>query len=217
MFDCFTLRSLARYMDHVDLSRVCCEAGQVAGCPFCTAMLAEPLRAGDEIFVLSGILEGVRAKVVEGSSLHRPGEVWLDVGEGPDMLYTFNQYRELAQRLPGLDRPKWFPPFSLPDASKLHDAILRFSASHGWRHRDDGLVWRHFYALITSVWYARLPLQADELGALLSRHGVPETFMPRLVDVYRHGRELLVCACGRRPIKKKRADYKRERRRSAPR
>jgi hypothetical protein len=164
--------------------------------------------------VLSGVLTGLRAMVVpvqEGwSNSLRPGEIYLKPRDGATGFYAFNQRRDIAQRLPGLCRPDWFPPFSLRDAADLHDEILRFCLRHSW---DCSLTvaWPFFYGLVAHTWRRRLPIEGEELATLLVHHGLPESCRPEIVSVFTHCRDALVLIVGRRSIKKRRADYVRRR------
>jgi hypothetical protein len=122
-----------QYMDR--LARLCGFAVP-SQCPFCAAIASPPFGGGEEIIVLSGVLTGLRAKV-----LSPPYPDWLEPGEilirpmgGEAGNCRFNQRSEIAQRLPGLDRPEWFPPISLRDAADLHEAVLKFCLRHDWDH-----------------------------------------------------------------------------------
>jgi len=178
-------------------------SGAAGRCPFCIGLLSVPFKIGDKIHTLSDILAGAYATVVQSSSanLLRPGEVTVQL-ENQTTL-RFCPGREIAQRLPAADRPEWFPPFLLTDAAKLHEAILRFCGSIDWSSSAT-LDWPSFYAVIGSIWRHRLPVDPLELGTLLTQHGAPEASAARLIEIYSHGRELLIVNCGRRPVMKKR-------------
>jgi hypothetical protein len=189
------------------LAQVCAFAVP-ARCPFCTAIASPPLIGGEEVFVLSGVFVGLRARIVPPPypKWLNPGEVLLEPLEGDGSHFTFNQRGEIAQRLPGLDRPDWYPPISLVDAAELHDAILRFCLRHNW-DEIESVDWRQFYVLVEHVWRRRLPLEPDEMGVLLQRHGLPKPCLTEVVNLFRHCRDVLVTAVGRKPVKKKRADH----------
>lgn len=181
-------------------------------CPFCVAIASPPLNSGEEIMILSGVFTGLRARVLPPPypDWLPPGEILLEPLGSDRTQYRFNQRAEIAQRLPGLDRPHWFPPISLKDAADLHDAILRFCLRQDFDHatRVDPI---QLYIFVERVWRARLPLEPEEVGTLLERHGLPEQLRAEGVDLFRHCRDVLVMAVGRRPIKNKRTDYVRRR------
>ncbi|MBI4219916.1 MAG: hypothetical protein HY682_07235 [Chloroflexi bacterium] len=130
----------------------------------------------------------------------------LEPLDGDGGTYRFNQRSEIAQRLPGLDRPEWFPPIGLKDLAELHDNILRFCLHHDW----DGTAsvdTLELYVLVERTWRHRLPLEPDEVGVLLRRHGLPDAALTEVVYLFRHCRQILISAIGRKPIKKKRGDY----------
>ncbi len=178
-----------------------------ARCPFCTAMMGPKLTSGEEILVLSGIFTGVRCKVARPPYPERlkPGEILLEPLQGDRDRFRFDQKTEIAQRLPGLDRPDWFPPVSLVDAAELHDTILRFCLRHDW-DSSERVDWIQFYVLVAYVWQKRLPLEATEVGILLQKHGLPNSCLPEIVNLFEHCRAVLVVAAGRKPIKKRRAN-----------
>lgn len=189
------------------LARVCAFAVP-ARCPFCTAITSPPLTGEEEVMVLSGVLTGLRGKVVPPPYPEwlEPGEILLEPLKGDGGHFRFNQRAEIAQRLPGLDRPDWFPPISLGDAAELHDTILRFCLRHNW-DSTESVDWVQFYVLVEHVWRRRLPLEPGEVGVLLQRHGLPDSCLLEVVDLFRHCRDVLVIAVGRKSIKKKRTDY----------
>jgi len=198
------------------LARICSFAVP-ACCPFCVAIASPPLTHGEEVMVISGVQVGLRAKVVPPLSPEslQPGEILLEqlLESGEGRQFVFNQRAEIAQRLPGLDRPDWFPPISLADAAELHEGILRFCLRHDWDEAKT-VDWLQFYGLVDSVWRRRLPLEPDEIGILLQRHGLPASCLAEVVNVFRHCRDAVVVAVGRKPIKKKRADYAPRRRKT---
>jgi hypothetical protein len=176
-------------------------------CPFCTAMVSPKLTGGEDILVLSGIFTGVHCKVVQPPYPEwlRPGEILLEPLKGDRGHFRFDQKAELAQRIPGLDRPDWFPPVSLIDAADLHETILRFCLRHNW-DSSKRVDWVQFYVLVEHVWRRRLPLEGAEVGILLQKHGLPNSRLSKIVDLFEHCRAVLVVAAGRKPIKKKRTN-----------
>lgn len=164
--------------------------------------------------VLSGLFAGERARIVPPPYPEdvRAGDILIELEEGErGRQFLFNPRAEIAQRLPGPGRPKWFPPISIRDGADLHEAILGFSLQHDWGQTEE-VDWRKLYQLVSRVWRARLPLEAEEIGVLLEHHGVPVEYQQEVVNVFRHCRDVLVFAVGRKPIKKKRTDYLRRRR-----
>jgi hypothetical protein len=171
------------------------------------------LAGGEEVMVLSGMFTGMRAKVVPP-----PYPGWLPKGEillepldaADETQYRFRPGADIAQRLPGLDRPDWFPPVSLKDAAELHDAILRFCLRHDW-DRGANVDPVQLYIFVDRVWRARLPLEPREVATLFERHGLPESLRLEIVNLFQYCRDVLVTVVGRKPIKKKRGDYIRRR------
>jgi hypothetical protein len=66
--------------------------------------------------------------------------------------------------------------------------------------------WDSLNEVIRKIWLSRLPLEPNELWLILKAHGAPERSEAKIVEFYERGRNLLVYAIGRKPIKKKRVE-----------
>ncbi len=128
---------------------------------------------------------------------------------------SLHQGRYLAIRLPVPERPPWFPPFELRAAADLHSEILRFCAAQRDVEPQVEPQWENFNWLVTTIWRSRLPLEEVELAAILRAHGAADEITAQLAWFFSRGRELLVVASGRRPVKNKRADYVRRTKKGA--
>lgn len=105
--------------------------------------------------------------------------------------------------MPPPPTPNWAPPLCLEDAAELDSVVVYFcekSVRNGKRHLD----WSAFFEIIRRIWTRRLPIESHELWTVLHAHGVPQRWEKRLTDFFTKGRDLLVYAVGKKPIKKKR-------------
>lgn len=181
-------------------------AGKKSGCRFCLANDYGPPKIGERIRVLSDYMAGKTGTVVPSPpelSL-KPEIIIVQMDDEPPEIQTMvNREHYLTELLPGAPVPEWEPPIPMRDLAELDKIVVRFCEESIWGRRKEP-DWLLFYNLIGYVWYKRLPLEPDEIGAILYAHGVPENWRKRLISLFRHGRELLVSVVGRKPIKKKR-------------
>lgn len=181
-------------------------AGRKSGCPFCLARNGDLPKVGEKIRLLSDYRAGRTMKVVEAPSELplRPGEILVEVDDDePGFQQVVHTEWELIETLPGPPTPAWAPSISLREAEELDRIVLKCcDQSTGDSRQTSNL--QPFYDLIRHVWQRRLPIEPKEIWAVLEAHGVPSNLRNRLIKLYKEGRELLVYAAGRKPIKKKR-------------
>jgi hypothetical protein len=186
-----------------------CAAGADSRCPFCLAILAPSLDEGDRLLALSDFMAGGTGRVVPTPEnlrgVLKPWTVFVKFKGTPrGQLTMLDQGRYLAVRLPAPRRPQWFPPLPLRLAGDCHAELLRFCSAQSVSEP----CWDDFSWLIASIWRARLPLEGDEMVEMLRAHGIPHEVSAELGRFFGHGRNLLVVAAGRRPVKKFRTDYR---------
>jgi len=181
-------------------------AGMKAGCPFCLARKTGVPKVGETIRILSDFRAGQIGKVVPPPPIFasEPYKITIQAeGDPPDVTWTVNTMADLIERFPGPPVPDWAPPISLKEAEELDGRVVQFCeksmSSKGWRPNLP-----YFYAIIRYIWYKRLPLEPAEVWRVLHAHGVARNWQVRLTSLFRGGRDLLVFAEGRKPVKKKR-------------
>jgi hypothetical protein len=181
-------------------------AGTKFGCPFCLAKSTGVPKVGETIRKLGGYRPGLVGTVVPTPPLlvDEPHIIVIRVdNEPPDVTWMVNTRSELIERWPGPPVPDWAPPIPLVEAKDLDDLVVQFCersmSSRSWRPNLP-----YFYSIIRYIWYKRLPLEPLEVWEVLQAHGVPKNWQVRLTSLFKEGRDLLVFAEGRKPIKKKR-------------
>ncbi len=182
------------------------EAGIDSGCPFCLARTAPLPNVGARIQILTDYRAGLMGAVVET----RPslplgkGELLVQFDHDPPGIHCIvSLERDLVAVNSEVPTPIWAPPISLREAAELDDVIVKFCRSSfslkSWKPHVPT-----FYEVIRRVWHNRLPLEGTDMWSILEAHGVPQKYKKRLTELYQDGRDLLVYAIGRKPIKKKR-------------
>lgn len=179
--------------------------GSSSGCPFCRNARFTLPQVGIRFRVLSGFQIGRAGVVVESPAPppFPPTEFLAQMdGEPPDVQRRILP-TEIIERFPFAAPPEWSPPLSLEDASELDSVVVTFC--EGGREGDQWVMkWPFYYEVIRSIWHRRLPIEANELWFVLRAHGVPDRFETELSDFFVKGRELLIHAFGKKPVKKKR-------------
>ena len=181
-------------------------AGMKAGCPFCLARKVRVPKIGETIRVLSGVSAGVVGKIVRPPRMlaSDPYRITVRVkGDAPKTSRMINTKADLIERFPGPPVPKWAPPLSLKEAEQVDCRVVVFceksSSSGNWYPN-----FASFNEVIRYVWHERLPLEPSEISRVLQAHGVPKNWQVRLTSFFGQGRDLLVFAVGRKPVKRKR-------------
>lgn len=187
------------------------ESGISSGCPFCKATMLVMPKPGDLIRILTGYDAGIVVRVVgnryniplrKGQFEIRndndpPGWTRITSGEGRERI--------LFEYMPPSPTPHWAPPIRLRYAGELDEAVIRF---WGKGLRRDGTFEPIpvFYEVIRYIWYNRLPLNSEELWAVLRAHGIDDKWKNRLTQLYQEGMDLLIYATGRKPFKNRRVE-----------
>jgi hypothetical protein len=182
------------------------KAGVDSGCLFCLARTAPLPEVGARIQILTDYRAGLMGRVVETppSLPLRKGELLVQFDHEPSRIqHTVSLERDLIGVNSEVPTPIWAPPISLREAAELDDVIVKF-CERGFSAK----IWKPhlptFYEVIRRVWHNRLPLEGTDIWSILEAHGVPQKYKKRLTELYQDGRDLLVYAIGRKPIKKKR-------------
>ncbi len=179
--------------------------GATSGCPFCKNARSVPLQVGIRFRILSGFHSGRPGVAVESPapSPLPPTEFIAQMdGDAPD-VQTRMLPMEIVEPFPFSAPPEWAPPISLQAASELDSVVVGFCEAG--LEGDQWTVKRPFYyEVIRFIWSRRLPIEANELWFVLHAHGVPNRFETELSDFFIKGRELLIHAFGKKPVKKKR-------------
>lgn len=181
--------------------------GRKSACPFCTARLGGNPKLGARVIVLNDFRAGMTGTVSAVDLDQRyPKTAFLMVADGdrPGTEQIVNTERDLVAPLSSPESlPAWLPPLALREAAELDDVAVWFSD----RCLASGqFVWDRtaYYEVIRACWQRRFPLTPDEVCSVLCAHGLPAELAAEAQRAFLEGRELLVYAHGRRPIKKKR-------------
>lgn len=183
-------------------------AGRGVGCDICAALLTDIPEPGQEVEILDGYTPGLRGVVSSQRLPHQPPRGFLiELGGDEQRIVSPG---DIFQRLPGVPRPNWMPPLaSAVDLVRFHGDVTAFFALFRNKHEERRLM--AAYSFVVAIWRPRLPLTPEEVSRVLERHGLTEEDTKLVEMLYRHGREILVMASGRKPIQKKRVDYRRSR------
>ena len=179
--------------------------GAASGCPFCKNTRFGPLQVGIRFRLLSGFQSG-RTGIVTQSPAPPPlppTELIAQMDGDPADIQMRILPTEIVEPAPFPTPPEWAPPISLRAACELDSVIVRFCEA-GLEDDRWAINWPFYNEVIRFSWYRRLPIEPDELWPVLRAHGVPYRFKTELLDFFVKGRDLLVHACGRKPVKKKR-------------
>ncbi len=173
------------------------EFGASSGCPFCRAASHARLATGTRFRLLSGHFAGQTGVLVpNGDGVSLRGERLARVdGEPAGQLFR-KLASDLIEPIPAQDMPTWYPPLKLRFAADLDSEVVAFCKAGRGRTRWV-LEWEAFIDLIGFVWSRRLPLEPNQLWALLSAHGVPHHHRKTIIDFYTRGRRLLIRAAGK--------------------
>ncbi len=181
--------------------------GFLAGCPFCTARTKRTLDVGVRFRIISGYGAGSSGRIIREPDTYssQPHEHVAQMDNDPPHRQTrLDTNISLVQVLPAPPVATWALPIAMTAAANVDAALVEFcrrSCNVGRKWSPD---WPTFYELIRVVWMNRLPLEPPELWAMLEAHGIPKNWELRLTKFFSMGRELLVHAAGKRPIKKRR-------------
>lgn len=180
--------------------------GASDGCPFCRSARTSLPEVGTRFRLLSGFDAGRTGTVVQSPApppLTREEFLAQMVGE-PQHMQRRILPRDIIEPIPAPEPPEWAPPVELGVAAELDLVVVKFceagNCESGWI-----VDWPAFYDVVRFTWSKRLPLQAEEMWAVLRAHGVPDKFREELSEFFQRGRDLLVYAVGKKPIMKRRA------------
>jgi len=179
--------------------------GSSSGCPFCKNARFTLPQVGIRFRVLSGFQTGRAGVVVESPAPPPlpPTEFIAQMdGDLPDVQRRILP-SEIIEPFPFAVPPEWAPPLSLQAASELDSVIVTFCEA-GAEGDQWIMKWPFYYEVIRFIWHRRLPIEANELWRVLCAHGAPDRFETELSDFFVKGRELLIHAFGKKPVKKKR-------------
>lgn len=179
--------------------------GFLSGCPFCTAYRIGIPDVGTRFRLISGFRTGAVGTVVDWpNTIERlENEFMAQMDEEPDHIQTrINIKGTLIEKLPSRPVPKWAPPLSMNDASKLDKAILYFCQESFQRNKWE-TNWPAFNEIIKVIWYHRLPIERNELWLVLQAHGVPRQLKKRIMEFYEQGSNLVVYCTAKKFRKKK--------------
>ena len=179
--------------------------GASNGCPFCRSARTSLPGAGTRFRLLSGFDAGRTGTVVQSPApLPWPQDEFIAQMDGePQNIHRRILQSDIIEPIPAPEPPEWAPPVGLGVAAELDSVVVNFcergNCESGWI-----VNWPTFYEIVRFTWTKRLPLQAEELWAMLRAHGVPDEFREDLSEFFQKGRDLLVYAVGKKPIKKRR-------------
>ena len=177
--------------------------GASEGCPFCRAARSSVPGVGARFRRLSGFEAGRIGTVVQSPAPHplSENEFLAHMDGEPCNYHQRILPQDVIELIPAPEPPSWAPPVELRIAAELDRAVVAFceagSVAGGWV-----LDWPALFEIIRLVWSKRLPLSAEEMWGLLMAHGVPGEWEEEIVGFFQRGRDLLVYAIGKRPVKK---------------
>ena len=179
--------------------------GASYGCPFCRSARTSLPEVGTRFRLLSGFQAGRRGTVVQSPApppLDRD-EFLAQMDGEPRHWQRRILPMDIIEPIPAPEPPEWAPPVELSVAAELDLVVVKFCEAG---NRESGWIidWTAFYEIVRFTWLKRLPLQAEEIWVVLRAHGVPDEFREELSEFFRKGRDLLVYAVGKKPIKKTR-------------
>ena len=179
--------------------------GASAGCPFCRSARTRLPEVGTRFRLLSGFNAGRTGTVVQSPApLPLSRDEFLAQMDGePQHMQRRILPIDIIEPIPAPEPPEWAPPVELGVAAELDSVVVKFCEA-GNRESAWIVDWPAFYEVVRFIWSKRLPLQAEETWAVLRAHGVPDQFREELLEFFQRGRELLVYAVGKKPIKKRR-------------
>lgn len=183
------------------------ECGASNGRPFCRSKRTDLPEVGTRFRFLADYKAGRRGTVVQ-SPAPPPldqNECLAQMDDDPQHWQTRVLPWDVIEYLPAPAPPNWAPPVELAVAAELDSKIVKFCEA-GNREGEWSVDWPVFYFVIRFVWSKRLPLQPDEMWALMEAHGVPIEFKDELSEFFDKGRDLLVQAVGKKPVKKRRVE-----------
>jgi hypothetical protein len=178
------------------------EMGAQNGCPFCIGRMIDEVEIGDRITFLKGNWVGRTAEVVALTQVG-PGTFQVRFSNDPPghtsiCSYGSNQFL----RFPLPPVPSWLCSLSVEDLISIEDAILyniRCAIIEGRAISCERLA----RAVVTVVWYRRLPVSGERVFATLAAHGVSDELRKEFALLFDFGVDLLITAHGRPPIKRK--------------
>jgi hypothetical protein len=108
---------------------------------------------------------------------------------------------DIIEPIPAPEPPSWAPPIELRSAAELDQTVVAFcdagNVAGGWIVDLPA-----FFEVIRLIWSKRLPLSAGEMWAVLKAHGVPDDYEEEIAEFFQKGRDLLIYAVGKKPVKR---------------
>lgn len=155
--------------------------GKQAGCLFCTARGSETLQTGERAAILNG----------------------HDAGTVLDWTRRYVCSTDLVGRLPLAPPADWLPPLPFTQAFIVDELAIWFcnrglaTVNYHWSEYD-------LVEIVRVLWEKRIPIESDEMIAVLQAHGLPSQWQAEAEKFLEFGRETLVAARGRPAIRKHR-------------
>jgi len=180
--------------------------GFLSGCPFCAAQRIGIPAIGSRFRIILGTHIGALGTVFEWPKNMPciPDEFLAHIDHEPPEWQTRVSIRtQMIQVFPFAPTPEWAPPLCMSDAGEIDQAMVHF-CERSFEKGKWKIHWDSLNEVVRTIWYKRLPLEANELWLILKAHGAPKRSELEVVEFYERGRNLLVHSCGRKPIKKKR-------------
>ena len=184
-------------------------AGARAGCQYCLARTAPPVEPGEPVRLLSGVRAGttgtVQRRDPESGWLPNYVPVVINEAEAGGVI-SVNREKDLLERVPGAPPASWALPVKMRYGERIDQLVVTLAEATNWDHLHE-LDWERFYQLVYYVWNEQLPVQPEELQAVLQAHGIPDRRCGELADLYDHGRKLLIFAKHKPPAKSRRLPH----------
>jgi len=177
--------------------------GAAQGCPFCQAARRSLPIVGARFRRLSGFEAGRKGTVIQSPApTPLPQDEFVAHMDGePHNHQQRILFTDIIELLPSPSPPSWAPPIKLHIAAELDKAVVAFCEA-GCVTGEWIIDWPRFFGIIQLIWSKRLPLEAGEVWAMLKAHGVPSVYQNEISEFFHRGRDLLVYAAGKKPVKK---------------
>jgi hypothetical protein len=182
--------------------------GFLSGCPFCTSRRKGIPTVGTRFRLISGYHVGDTGSVVNWPSTIEPIEnefiAQMD-GEPPHVQSRINIRGTMIEELPSQPVPRWAPPLSMDDASKLDEAVQYF-CEKSFQINKWQTDWNAFNEIIRVIWYYKLPIDGTTLWRVLEAHGVPQQSKKKTIEFYEKGSKLVLYCTDKKIRKKKKIE-----------
>jgi hypothetical protein len=178
------------------------KAGSSANCLFCLARGSKLPAAGKQVLFLQGSRAGIVAEVSdELNTADWDGFLVREPNARPRALSRVSLDRDLFSILPIGPVPDWCPPFDI-GISFVVDELAVWFCNESFAGEKFHWQPERMHLLIQVCWQRRIAIKGTELSAVMMAHGMPSEHQQTFEVLFDFGFATLICAAGRKPIKK---------------